>query len=180
MPGSLSNRNATRHGLRAGALPKGCAYIKRIVDELRRRIEAAVVAEHGAIPLVAAASINTATRWERHALLAQRWLRLRADEMSDDQRLAYSRDVAKASAERDKALATLRLPGPGDSGDPWAALHDRRGNGQAVQILESAEPDDAEPADEPPDVDAEPDATPPGLNLQTEAESADTPSPNAQ
>jgi len=104
------NRNATRHGLVAGQLPKGAAYIKRECDTLRRSIEEAVAASHsGSVTLYQAALIQTCIRWERHAMLVQRWLRLQCDTMDAATRLAYSRDIARASAERDKALLGLGL-----------------------------------------------------------------------
>ena len=103
------NRNRTRHGLCAGRLPKGAAYVKRTCDGLRRAIEAEVLARHGELSLHHAALIQSAIRWERHALLVQRWLRLDCDRMDMATRLAYSRDIARASAERVKCLTALRL-----------------------------------------------------------------------
>lgn len=116
------NRNAIRHGLMAGRLPKGAGYVRRETDQLRTLIENAVAAANGGeISLNDAACIQTAIRWERHALLAQRWLRLEAETLTPDQRLAFSRDVARASAERDKCLKSLGLDvRPGS--DPWAVL----------------------------------------------------------
>jgi hypothetical protein len=110
MGAPFRNRNNTRHGLRAGQLPKGAAYIKRECDVLRREIEQAVADVHGgSVSLYHAALIQTCIRWERHAMLIQRWLRLESDTMDAATRLAYSRDIARASAERDKALLTLGL-----------------------------------------------------------------------
>jgi hypothetical protein len=59
-----------------------------------------------------AALINTAFRAERHAQLAQRWLAREADSMTPADRLSYSREVARASEARDKAIAALDLPKP--------------------------------------------------------------------
>lgn len=111
------NRNNLRHGLRAGRLPPGCGTIRRAIDELRRQLEDAVLRAHGEIDVLAAAQIQTAIRFERHAMLAQRWLRLNADMMQPAERLAYSRDIAKASESRDKAMAFTRTwtPPPGGS-----------------------------------------------------------------
>ena len=104
------NRNATRHGLRAGRLPKGAAYVRRECDALRRIIEDAVAdANNGNVTLHQAALIQTAIRWERHAMLAQRWLRLQIDDLDANARLNYSRDIARASAERDKCFKELGL-----------------------------------------------------------------------
>lgn len=104
-----ANRNAMRHGLRAGMLPKGAAYIKRECDTMRREIETAVLARHGEVDLYRAALIQTAMRWERHGMLVQRWLRKEAVTMDAAQRLAYSRDIARASENRDRCLKELGL-----------------------------------------------------------------------
>ncbi|MEQ8790248.1 MAG: hypothetical protein RIC55_28390 [Pirellulaceae bacterium] len=109
MPAPPKNRNATRHGLKAGTLPAGASYVKRDCDALRRCIEAAVVERHGEIALYHAACIQSAIRWERHAMLAQRWLRLEIDQMDPATKLSYSREIARASAERDKCLEKLGL-----------------------------------------------------------------------
>ncbi len=69
------NKNHLRHGLTAGSLPRGCSYIARITNELRREIEKAVLSLKGEIGIADAAHVNTACRFERHAMLAQRWLR---------------------------------------------------------------------------------------------------------
>ena len=45
--------------------------------------------------------------------------------MTPGDRLAYSREVVRASAERDKAIAALELP-VRPSMDPWASLVSRR------------------------------------------------------
>jgi len=65
MPAPLQNRNAMRHGLRAGALPKGASYIRRETDELRRCLEDAVAERNGGgIGIYHAALLNTAVRDE--------------------------------------------------------------------------------------------------------------------
>jgi len=98
-----------RHGLRAGMLPKGASYIKRDCDILRRLIEEAVIGNHGEVSLFNAAMIQTAIRWERHAMLTQRWLRKEIDSMSASERILYSKDIATASTNRDKCLKELGL-----------------------------------------------------------------------
>lgn len=109
------NKNTLTHGLdasrglRAGRLPKGCGYIVRAVNDFTRAFNRALIAQKGEVSFTDAASVNSATRWERHSCLALRWLRLHADEMSHDQRLAYSREIAKASAERDKCIRATGL-----------------------------------------------------------------------
>jgi hypothetical protein len=121
MGAPVNNKNATRHGLTLGsALPKGTAYISRSIVRFRLALEAAVVAARGAVGLYEAAAIQTACRWERHALLAQRWLRVEK-QLDPDQRLTFSREIARASTERDKCLKLLGIDATGRS-DPWAAL----------------------------------------------------------
>lgn len=101
--------NHLRHGLHAGQLPRDAKHIEIRMNILRRNLEAAVLEARGEVTLTDAAAVQTATRWERHALLAQRWLTKQYDKLTPEQRLTFSREVAKASAERDKALACLRL-----------------------------------------------------------------------
>ena len=48
-------------------------------------------------------------KWERHGALCQRWLRIEGDKLKPEQRMAFCREIAKASADRDKAIAALRL-----------------------------------------------------------------------
>lgn len=123
--GPPKNRHAIRHGLRAGRLPKGCAYVRRECDQLRGIVEAAVAEAHGEITILQAALVQTAIRWERHASLAQRWLRLECEKMDATTRLNYSRDIARASAERDKCLLQLGLDKRADD-DIWAAFDRQR------------------------------------------------------
>jgi hypothetical protein len=108
-----------RHGLAAGRLPKGCAYITRAVTRFRAGLEAAMVAAGLPIGLVEAATIQTAVRWERHACLCLRWLR--TEELDPDQRLTFSREIARASSERDKCLRLLGL-NHRLAADPWRQL----------------------------------------------------------
>ena len=129
-PGApANNRNAMRHGLRGAGLPNDCGKIETAINRFRRTLEDAVLAARQEIALVDAASINSAYRWERHAHLSQRWLTAEADSMSAGDRLNYSREIARASAERDKAIAALDLP-KRPSADPWGTLHNgSNGNG---------------------------------------------------
>lgn len=106
----LENRNALRHGLTASRLPRGAGYIARDTEALRRVLEDAVAElNNGDVSLYAGALINSAIRWERHALLCGRWLRHEADQMDHQARLTFSQAVAKASSERDKCLKLLGL-----------------------------------------------------------------------
>jgi hypothetical protein len=92
-----------------GKLPSSLARVERAANAFRRALEEAVELAHGRIDFSAALSINTAARFERHAGLALRWLREHGEAMDDAQRLNYSREIARASAERDKAVAALNL-----------------------------------------------------------------------
>jgi hypothetical protein len=105
-------RNNLQHGLRAvvlGATPTGASYVGRLVQQLRMQLEDAVVDAKGEVSLADALAINTACRWERHSLLATRWLKQGFDKLTPDQRLNHSREVAKASESRDRAIRELRL-----------------------------------------------------------------------
>ncbi|HWL07147.1 MAG TPA: hypothetical protein VNQ76_01925, partial [Planctomicrobium sp.] len=106
-------------------MPPGCAAIRRSIDQLRRQLEDACVAAHGEIGIVAAAQIQTAIRWERHAMLAQRWLRLNADALEPTERLKYSSDIARASSERDKVISALNLNARRDEFNPAEQLRAR-------------------------------------------------------
>ncbi len=75
----------------------------------------------GEVALSDASLINSAYRWERHAQLAQRWMLKDSANMSAADRLNYSREVARASTERDKCIAAMKLPVAADA-DPWASL----------------------------------------------------------
>ena len=106
----IANRNNMRHGLSAGRLPKGCAWIRRDTDTLRRVLEDEIAARNGGnVSIFEGALVNSVLRWETHAMLAQRWLRLHCDEMDHATRLQFSREIARASSERDKCLKLLGL-----------------------------------------------------------------------
>jgi hypothetical protein len=107
--GQPANRNALRHGLRAGKLPAKCGYIEVQINGIRRTLENAVIEVRGTVTLLDEANIQTAIRWERHAALAQRWLRVNAEQLSPMEQLKFHRELCRASAERDKALAALGL-----------------------------------------------------------------------
>jgi hypothetical protein len=118
MAGQPNNTNSLTHGLTAvltsGRLPKGCSYIRKTCAALKMLIEGQVLSVKGELSLVDAATIQSCVRWERHALLCQRWLRLEPG-LNPDQRLAFSREIARASAERDKCLRLLNLDKPQDA-----------------------------------------------------------------
>jgi len=85
------------------------AHIEIQCNILRRQLEDAVIEERGQISLLDAANIQTAIRWERHSALALRWLRTQGDKLKPLEQLKFSSEIAKASTERDKALAALKL-----------------------------------------------------------------------
>lgn len=112
------SQNAIRHGLTAGRLPKDCRYIEYRMNALRRQIEAAVIDAKREVSLTDAAFIQTALRWERHAQLSQRWLTKMHNEMKPEQLIFFSKEISRASAERDKSIAALQL-GEGKSKLTW-------------------------------------------------------------
>lgn len=116
--GQFGNDHGMRHGLRTGKLPKDAKYIEVRINILRRQIEATVIEIKGEITLADAACIQTITRWEKHACLAQRWLTKQYDELKPEQRLHFSREIARASTERDRAIANLKLDAPANN-MPW-------------------------------------------------------------
>jgi len=107
--GNTGNSCAIRHGIKAGKLPKGCLYIERRANALRRQLEAAVIEAKGQVTLIDAATIQTVCEWEKHAALCQRWLRKQGDAMKPSEFLEFSREIAKARDGRNKALAALKL-----------------------------------------------------------------------
>ena len=116
------NANNMRHGLKAGKLPPDAKYIEIRLNIVRRNLEQAVIDAKGAISLPDAAAIQTCIRWERHAALAQRWLTKQYGELKPEQRLTFSREIARASGERDKAIVALQL---GEKVNrPWLIIAD--------------------------------------------------------
>lgn len=118
--GQPGNRNAVQHGLTTGHNPRGCSSATRYGNQFKRSLEAEVQALRGEITFADACSIQSATEWYRHALRARHWLNKKGDELSADQQLTFSREVARALTERDKIIRVLgvdRLPDP----DDWTA-----------------------------------------------------------
>ena len=114
MPGQKGNLNRFKHGcshlrIAGSKLPKGCMRAERIRNVLRSLLEAAVLARRDEIDVYHACLIQTAIRWETHSRLAARWLRLQYDQLSPADRLAYSREVASASTNRDRCLRALGI-----------------------------------------------------------------------
>jgi len=115
-PGIRVPRRRTRsrpppgHRLALTRLPASARQAQDEALALRRKLERAVVAAHGQVSLTQAAAISTAARWEATSRIAAHWLSERADTMSDECRLSYLREIARASAERDRSIARLALP----------------------------------------------------------------------
>ncbi len=103
------NRTGLRHGLKAGELPPNCKYIEVRLNKFRRTLEDVLLASKNEVSLTDAAYVQTALRWERHAALSQRWMRLKSEELKPVELLHFSREIARASAERDRAIAMLHL-----------------------------------------------------------------------
>lgn len=135
------NRNRVTHGLRMpqAGLPKGASFINRICNEARRLIEKAVAEANGEIGVYAAACIQSAIRWERHAQLSARWLRLNCATFTPEQFLAYSREIARASSERDKCLEKLGLDKRATA-DVWATFDATR-NVTSTSTTQQQQPD---------------------------------------
>lgn len=142
--GQLNNRNSVRHGLTTGKMPPSAGRVIMLVRKFRESVAEAVSAERGEINIYDAALIDSAAHWQRHSLLAQRWLRVDYENLSMDSRLSYSREVARAASERDRCLKLLKLDQMG-GGDEW----DRLGpNHWDVQEQEGKEAEEQEKAEE--------------------------------
>ncbi|HUY32858.1 MAG TPA: hypothetical protein VMV69_08760 [Pirellulales bacterium] len=132
--GGAPSNNANRlcHGLRGrpevnairlalGTLPPSLARVERGVFAFRRLLEDATADTHGKIDLMHALAIQTACKHERHSALCLRWLREHEAKMTHEQRIKYSAEIAKASAERDRAIERLGL-GERTPQNEWAAF----------------------------------------------------------
>lgn len=124
------NENNLRHGLRTGSLPKKFQRVTAALNKFRRDLESAVLALRGEVREYDAACISTATRWEKVAQLAQRWL-LAAKDLTADKQLEYARIAADASSKRDAALKALGLD-EARANDTPADFYQRRLNGPAA------------------------------------------------
>lgn len=119
MAAPIGNRNSMQHGLRAdgrfgltlGRLPAGSAYIGRLLGEFRRGLERAVVEVKGSISRADAGLISRACHWERHSLLARKWLREQAGKMNPETQLRFSREVAEAADRRESSIGRLGIAG---------------------------------------------------------------------
>lgn len=104
------NNNGVRHGLKSGKLPPDARFIEIRCNLFRRGVEKAVLDAKGDIDLCDAAHINSACRWEKHACLCHRWLTQQWKKLKPDDLVTFSREIARASDNRDKALREIGLP----------------------------------------------------------------------
>lgn len=103
------NRNSLRHGLKSGKMPSEMKYLEPRINRLRTSLEDALLAIRGQVTTAEAGIIQTCMRWESHACKAHHWLRVHYDELSPVEKLHFSREIAKASAERDRSIAALGI-----------------------------------------------------------------------
>lgn len=109
-PAGNQNRIVTgRYALTLGKLPRKLRLVQSQVWAFRRHIEDAVLQIKPVVGPYEAALINTAAAWQRHSLLTNKWLRESLNELTTAEKVMLSRDVAKAAAERDRALRALGL-----------------------------------------------------------------------
>jgi hypothetical protein len=62
------------------------------------------------------ALLQSAIEHYSHGLRVRRWLRVGWNDLNVDQRLAYSREIARAFSERDKVLKQLGVDAQADNG----------------------------------------------------------------
>lgn len=131
--GQPDNTNAVTHGLKASGVPKGAAWVLTLIAMFRNQIESGVIAIKGSLGPMDDALTQSAVRWERHALLASRWLREEFAGLTIDQRLSLSREIARASDNRDRCLRELGLSAPPEEfsglGGLLKGLDDAAGDG---------------------------------------------------
>ena len=87
-----------------------------------------MLAAKGAINLSDAQRHQHRMKWEKHGALAQRWLTTQYAELKPADRLTFSREIARAVPERDKAIAALQLGAKVER--PWLALPAPNGDGE--------------------------------------------------
>ena len=75
--------------------------------------------------------------------------------MTDADRLAYSRDVARSSTERDKSIGRLNLPEATDA-EPWDGLDAEPTKPPEKRQDATTEPETTTPAEKQPNDDTEP------------------------
>lgn len=103
------NVNAIRHGLTVKELPPGCHDIQKQVESFKGALEVAIEHVRGTPGVYETACSQTAVEWHTYALKARRWVQLEDKNLTIDQRIAFSREIARGFAERDKVLKVLGL-----------------------------------------------------------------------
>ena len=111
----------SRHGIQLSRLPAGCAFIHRRASQLRTALERLVIEQRDEVTVGELATIGTAATWAIHGMLCARWLEKAGESLTHAERLGYSREVARASTERERAIGRLGLEKPRDR-DPWSVL----------------------------------------------------------
>jgi hypothetical protein len=120
MPAPVNNCNHLTTGKRSqrdfsiGSLPRQFGVIVRHLRRMRRMLEDACYAVHGAIGPEEHSLINCAVRAEQSALVCQRELRLKAATLKPDEVRALTREVHMASEARHRHVRALKLKVAGD------------------------------------------------------------------
>jgi uncharacterized protein YjcR len=114
------NRNALRHGLRSSTLPRGCEYITRFINVLRRQLEDAVTAQRGKVTLGEALIIQTMCRLETEAQLSARWIQKTKD-LTPSDAVRFQSKVTESSIRRDARFEKLGLLSAAKA-DGWDVL----------------------------------------------------------
>jgi hypothetical protein len=122
----VGNANAATHGLRmtTGELPGGCAYITRQLRSFKTALENAVLDARGVLGVYELAAVQSAVEWHSHALKARRWARVADNDLEWSEKLAFSRESARAFDQRDAILKRLGLDRPSES-DAIVLLYER-------------------------------------------------------
>lgn len=105
---SPQNQNATKHGLRASGLPRGCAYLESQLTAFRRYVRSEMQRD-GSTTIYQEAVLQSAVRHETRALLAARWLRKEGEKLKLPDRIALLGTISSATDSRDKCLEKLGL-----------------------------------------------------------------------
>ena|GEM_PF-6279627 len=102
-----------------GKLPPGCRYIGIKARAYQSLLIAALEASGREVDIAALSFANTAAQFHRHAKFCERVL-AESEDLTPGEKLAYSREIAKAAAERDRNVRCMGLavPPPTDD-DPW-------------------------------------------------------------
>jgi len=102
--------------IRPQMLPPPASLISRqrrrflpALGRYRRALEAATIAVHGQVGLTEAHHIDAAGAAETHAQVCRWLLRQRLDDMTHADILSCSREIPRAKADRNRAIAALNL-----------------------------------------------------------------------